>query len=121
MLPLWNGPSAAHRRLKTLKPSRWCTAAGLYGTPNILTWQTRDTMQKTIALNSIKSGQNARVAMAAVLGSESIFFITLISAYFYLRSDMSAWPMAGASLMRLVFPAANTTLLLVSALSFYLG
>jgi heme/copper-type cytochrome/quinol oxidase subunit 3 len=78
-------------------------------------------MQKTIALNSIKSGQNARVAMAAVLGSESIFFITLISAYFYLRSDMSAWPMAGASLMRLVFPAANTTLLLVSALSFYLG
>ena len=78
-------------------------------------------MQKTIALNSIKSGQNAMVAMAAVLGSESIFFITLISAYFYLRSDMSAWPMAGASLMRLVFPAANTTLLLVSALSFYLG
>jgi heme/copper-type cytochrome/quinol oxidase subunit 3 len=78
-------------------------------------------MQKTLSVHSSKSGQKAKVAMAAVLASESIFFFTLISAYFYLRSDASAWPMSGASLPRLVLPVANTVLLVFSALSFYLG
>lgn len=78
-------------------------------------------MQKTVSLHSSKSGQNARVAMAAVLASESIFFFTLMAAYFYLRSDASNWPMSGADGSRLLFPAANTALLLFSALSLSLG
>jgi cytochrome c oxidase subunit 3 len=78
-------------------------------------------MQKTMSLHTSKSGQKARVAMAAILASESIFFFTLIAAYFYLRSDASNWPIAGASWPRLLFPAANTVLLLFSALSFTLG
>ncbi len=78
-------------------------------------------MQKTMTVRSLKSGQNAKVAMLAVLASESIFFLTLVSAYFYLRSGNPSWPVPGASPSHLILPGANTALLLFSALSFYLG
>ena len=58
--------------------------------------------------------------MIAVLASESIFFLTLIAAYFYLRSDSTAWPVF-SSWQRLALPAANTALLIFSAIAFALG
>ena len=58
--------------------------------------------------------------MIAILASESIFFLTLVAAYFYLRSDSSAWPVF-SSWQRLALPVANTALLIFSAIAFALG
>lgn len=57
---------------------------------------------------------NGRLALFVILGSESVFFATLLVAYVALRSQ-SVWPVEH-TLRRLAFPAANTCLLLLSML-----
>ena len=63
---------------------------------------------------------SAKVATIVVLGSETFFFGTLVSAYLFMRG-VYPWPLDGAPLSRLVIPAANTLLLLVSVLTMYLA
>jgi len=55
-----------------------------------------------------------KVALFIILGSESVFFATLLVAYAALRNQ-SNWPMQH-SLTRLVIPAINTLILLISVL-----
>ena len=62
-------------------------------------------------------GETAKLALWTVLGSETIFFGTLLSAYFYLRAAQPAWPLAGAPFARLIVPLANTLVLSASALT----
>jgi cytochrome c oxidase subunit 3 len=58
---------------------------------------------------------NGKVALLVVLASESVFFATLIVAYIALRGQ-AAWPVEH-TLQRLAIPLANTSILLLSALS----
>jgi heme/copper-type cytochrome/quinol oxidase subunit 3 len=55
-----------------------------------------------------------KVALFVILGSESVFFATLLVAYAALR-DQSNWPMQH-NLTRLAFPIINTLILLISAI-----
>lgn len=77
-------------------------------------------MQKA-ALQPTHSLQTAKVAFLAVLGGEIIFFGTLLMAYFYMRTDTTAWHSIGFSADQLLVPAANTALLLISAGTMSLG
>jgi cytochrome c oxidase subunit 3 len=72
-------------------------------------------------MNPNKTDQMARAALYTVLGSETIFFGTLLAAYMYLRADVSSWPLTHAPFTRLAVPAANTLLLLLSSLAAWLG
>ena len=62
-----------------------------------------------------------KIATLVILGSETFFFGTLITAYLFMRGTQSVWPLAGASMSRIVIPLANTLLLLASAVSVSLG
>ena len=79
-------------------------------------------MDKTAAIiyHTRRRG-TAKIALLAVLASETIFFGTLLSAYFFLRATLPTWPLGSITFSRLLVPAANTGLLLVSALTMYLG
>ncbi|MFZ0548953.1 MAG: cytochrome c oxidase subunit 3 [Candidatus Promineifilaceae bacterium] len=55
----------------------------------------------------------SRLALMVVLGTESVFFLTLLVAYAALR-DQSSWNMSH-TLERLSIPLANTAVLLASA------
>jgi cytochrome c oxidase subunit 3 len=57
----------------------------------------------------------ARVALLVVLGSETVFFGTMISAYLYLRASQPSWPFGHAQLTQFGLPAINTLILLASA------
>lgn len=74
-------------------------------------------MQKSTPLHRSRPGNTAQIALFTVLGSEIIFFGTLLAAYFYMRVSLTAWQMNGASFTRLALPAGNTLLLLVSAVA----
>ncbi len=78
-------------------------------------------MEKTAALQHTSRRGTAKIGLYVVLASETIFFGTLLSAYFYLRASLSSWPLGGITFARLLVPAANTILLLVSALTISLG
>jgi cytochrome c oxidase subunit 3 len=54
----------------------------------------------------------ARTGMLAALASETIFFGTLLSAYFFMRLDQAGWPLASFSWPRLALPLANTAVLI---------
>jgi heme/copper-type cytochrome/quinol oxidase subunit 3 len=56
-----------------------------------------------------------RIALLLTLGTESIFFLTLLAAYAALR-DQSSWNMPH-TLARLSIPLLNSSILLVSALT----
>ena len=58
---------------------------------------------------------NGKVALFIVLASETVFFVTLIIAYIALRGQ-STWPVV-RTWSRLSFPLANTTLLILSAVT----
>ncbi len=78
-------------------------------------------MEKTATLYHAPRRGTAKIALFVVLASETIFFGTLLSAYFFLRATLSTWPLGGFSLARLAVPAANTLLLCISALTMYMG
>ncbi len=59
----------------------------------------------------------ARTGMLAALASETIFFGTLLSAYFFMRLDQPGWPLAGFAWPRMALPLANTAVLVASALA----
>lgn len=58
-----------------------------------------------------------KIATLVVLGSETFFFGTLITAYLFMRGTQPIWPLSGASFGRILIPLANTILLLASAAS----
>lgn len=62
----------------------------------------------------------AKVATIVVLGSETFFFGTLVSAYLFMRG-MYPWPLDGAPLSRLAVPTANSLILLISVISMALA
>jgi len=78
-------------------------------------------MEKTGTFHPVRRTNTAKIALFVVLGSETIFFGTLLSAYFFLRATLSSWPSGGVTIFRLLVPGANTLLLLLSALTMYLG
>jgi cytochrome c oxidase subunit 3 len=78
-------------------------------------------MKETALIRQTHPGDTTRLALLVVLGSETIFFGTLLSAYFYLRAGQTSWPLPTEPLSRLLLPAANTILLLLSALTVNLG
>ena len=78
-------------------------------------------MLKTASLRPTRSAQTAKTAFLAVLGSEIIFFGTLVMAFIYMRTDTTTWQGASYSLSRLLLPGGNTILLLVSAVTMALG
>ena len=57
----------------------------------------------------------ARTGMLAALASETIFFGTLLSAYFFMRLEQPGWPLEALTWGRIALPLANTLVLLVSA------
>jgi heme/copper-type cytochrome/quinol oxidase subunit 3 len=57
----------------------------------------------------------AKVALLVTLGSETVFFGTMISAYLYLRASQPSWPFGHALLAQFGLPVINTLVLLVSA------
>ncbi len=78
-------------------------------------------MNNSLTLHSTRRRGTAGIALLVVLASETIFFGTLLSAYFFLRASLATWPLGSITLARLLVPAANTFLLLISALTMYLG
>ena len=78
-------------------------------------------MEKTASFPSVRRMSTAKIGLFVVLASETIFFGTLLSAYFFLRATLTSWPSAVITLSRLLVPGANTLLLLLSALTMYLG
>ena len=69
----------------------------------------------------LRRTNTAKIGLFVVLGSETIFFGTLLSAYFFLRATLTSWPFGAVTFSRLLVPGANTLLLLLSALTMYLG
>jgi cytochrome c oxidase subunit 3 len=57
----------------------------------------------------------AKVTFSMVLASETALFATLVMSYLLLRTGQAGWPYMHPSVSRLVVPALNTTVLLVSA------
>jgi cytochrome c oxidase subunit 3 len=78
-------------------------------------------MEKTASISHRPRQGTAKIALYVVLASETIFFGTLLSAYFFLRASLPIWPLGPITVTRLIGPAANTLLLLISALTMYLG
>ncbi len=78
-------------------------------------------MDKTLTLHHTQRRGTAKIALYVVLASETIFFGTLLSAYFYLRASLPSWPLGPVTLARVLVPGANTFLLLISALTMYQG
>jgi cytochrome c oxidase subunit 3 len=74
-------------------------------------------MNNATPIQRRRSGSTARTALFTVLGSETIFFGTLIAAYFFLRLGLTSWQMNGAPFTRLILPSANTLVMLVSAVT----
>lgn len=72
-------------------------------------------------MNRSKGEETARTTLLIVLGSETFFFGTLISAYLFLRAEQINWPYTHAPLTMYIVPAFNTVLLLVSALTVFFG
>ena len=72
-------------------------------------------------LRYTKAETTAKITLFFILGPESVFFGMLISAYFFLRASQPNWPYIQVSLQRLILPGANTLLLLLSALTIFLG
>ncbi|HEY9089604.1 MAG TPA: cytochrome c oxidase subunit 3 [Anaerolineaceae bacterium] len=62
----------------------------------------------------------AKVATIVILGSETFFFGTLVSAYLFMRG-MYPWPLEGAPLSRLAVPTANSFILLISVITMALA
>jgi cytochrome c oxidase subunit 3 len=56
-----------------------------------------------------------RAALLVVLATESFFFATMLSAYFFLRANHPEWALPRNTPFALLFPAANFLLLLGSA------
>ncbi len=59
----------------------------------------------------------ARTGLLAALASETVFFGTLLSAYFFMRLDQPGWPLAGFAWPRMALPLANTAVLVASAVA----
>ena len=59
----------------------------------------------------------SRVTLLIVLGSETVFFGTVISAYLYLRATQTNLAFTQQMGAQLALPVANTLLLIVSALT----
>ncbi len=78
-------------------------------------------MNNSVTFHTARRKGTARIALLVVLASETIFFGTLLSAYFFLRASLTSWPLDSLTLARLLVPAANTFLLLISALTMYQG
>ncbi len=78
-------------------------------------------MDKSVTLHHAPRQNSAKIGLLVVLASETIFFGTLLSAYFFLRATLPTWPLGALTFSRLLVPAANTGLLLISALTMYLG
>jgi cytochrome c oxidase subunit III len=66
--------------------------------------------------NPMRKG-TARLTLLMVLGSETVFFGMLIAAYLYLRASEADWPFGQPHLAQIGIPAANTLILLASALT----
>ncbi len=76
---------------------------------------------QTQLMQTARSESIAKVALLFILGSESVFFGMLVSAYFFLRTSQPTWTSIPLTIQRLWLPGANTLLLLVSALTVFLG
>jgi cytochrome c oxidase subunit 3 len=72
-------------------------------------------------MSSAKAESTAKVTLFFILGSESVFFGMLVSAYLFLRTSATNWPTIQHSLQRMLVPGGNTLLLLLSALTAFLG
>jgi cytochrome c oxidase subunit 3 len=59
----------------------------------------------------------ARITLLIVLGAETAFFGVMVSAYLYMRASQAEFPFVHAQAAQLILPAANTALLLASALT----
>ncbi len=59
----------------------------------------------------------ARITLLIVLGAETAFFGIMIAAYLYLRASEPGWPFGHAQFGQLALPAANTLVLLASAVT----
>jgi cytochrome c oxidase subunit III len=64
---------------------------------------------------------SGKLALIIVLASETFFFATLISTYMFIRGNETSWPAVQLSAARMAVPLANTVILLLSALTVYLG
>jgi len=58
---------------------------------------------------------SAKVTLAMVLASESVFFGMLVMSYLYLRNGQAGWPYLQHSLSRLIVPGLNSLVLVLSA------
>jgi cytochrome c oxidase subunit 3 len=58
---------------------------------------------------------SAKVTLAMVLASETVFFGTLVISYLYLRSGQTDWPYLQHSVSRLIVPGLNSLVLVLSA------
>jgi cytochrome c oxidase subunit 3 len=63
----------------------------------------------------VRKPGTGKVALLVVLGSESVFFLTLLTAYVALRGQV-AWDLS-RTLERLVIPIGNTAILLASVIA----
>ena len=70
-------------------------------------------MNSMTASHPMSKTSTGRIALFVILGSESVFFITLLVAYAALRDQVN-WNIAH-TLARLSLPLINTAILLVSA------
>ena len=69
-------------------------------------------MSSMISLHSLKKNSSGRIALLITLGAETVFFITLLTAYAALRDEVT-WNVSH-TLTRLKIPILNTIVLLVS-------
>lgn len=64
---------------------------------------------------------SAKLAVIIALASETFFFATLISTYLFIRASDPTWKAMTITPARLAVPLANTLILLLSALTVFMG
>ncbi len=63
-----------------------------------------------------QSGSTAKVGLLTVIGSETFFFATALSAYFFLRLEHPEWSLPAHTPTGLLAPSLNSLLFVASAL-----
>ncbi len=64
---------------------------------------------------------SGKLALIIILASETFFFATLIATYIFIRTSGPGWQVVPLTAARLAIPLANTVILLLSALTVYMG
>jgi cytochrome c oxidase subunit III len=76
-------------------------------------------MNSMTTVQPMSKASTGRIALLITLGSESVFFVTLLVAYVALR-DKVIWDVSH-TLTRLTIPLINTVILLISAITAWLS